>query len=336
MNSKVNKCNGGIRSGERINSQIIASRDEVEQYATNIDHQRVGFSTPRSRYHLPPTTPRSHFVERDNRDKKIKDTAEHFVWIVVSLLTLSIILYYLIINHGTERKMLRERVSLPNKSKIIVERDVDRTPYNVMFQFERAHWINNGPEIDDLMEISQMLSDKEVSAADLRKAIAIMHTKVNRYDEFTDKCNFVLTSMREVYEDAEDFKWICSDNSLTQANLDWYLSKERAHWINNGPEKDNLIGIVRMLSDEKVSVDDLRKAIAIMPTEVFPEVHDNRYDEFAEKCNYVFTSITYFPAESEKTSGDIDSVSRYWKHLHDAENLIQWICSDSSLTAATK
>ena len=238
MNSKVNKCSGGIRSEERINSQIIASRDEVEQYATNIDHQRVGFSTPRSRYHLPPTTPKSHFVERDNRDKKIKDTAKHFVWIVVSFLTLSIILYYLINSSMSKRKMLRE----PDKSKIIVERDVDRTPkaYNVMFQFERAHWINNGPEIDDLMEISQMLSDKEVSAADLRKAIAIMHTKVNRYDEFTDKCNFVLTSMREVYEDAEDFKWICSNNSLTKANLDWYLSKERAHWTNNGPEKDKL------------------------------------------------------------------------------------------------
>ena len=115
MNSKVNKCSGGIRSEERINSQIIASRDEVEQYATNIDHQRVGFSTPRSRYHLPPTS-KSHFVERNNRDKKIKDTAKHFVWIVVSLLTLSIILYYLIINHGTKRKMLRERVSLPDKS----------------------------------------------------------------------------------------------------------------------------------------------------------------------------------------------------------------------------
>ena len=331
MNSKVNKCSGGIRSEERINSQIIASRDEVEQYATNIDHQRVGFSTPRSRYHLPPTTPKSHFVERDNRDKKIKDTAKHFVWIVVSFLTLSIILYYLINSSMSKRKMLRE----PDKSKIIVERDVDRTPkaYNVMFQFERAHWINNGPEIDDLMEISQMLSDKEVSATDLRKAIAIMHTKVNRYDEFTDKCNFVLTSMREVYEDAEDFKWICSNNSLTQANLDWYLSKERAHWTNNGPEKDNLMRIARMLSDKNVSATDIRKAIAIMPTEVFPKVHDNRYDEFAEKCNYVLTSMAYLPAESEKTSRDIDSVSRYWEYLHSADNFILWICGDNSLTA---
>ena len=278
MNSKVKSSSGGIRRSEkRINSQIIASRDEVEQYATNIDHQRVGLSTPRSRYHLPPTTPKSHFV-CDNRDKKIKDKAKHFVWIVASLLTLSIILYYLIINHGIKRKMLRERVSLPDKSKIEVERDVDRTPklYNVMFQFERAHWINNGPEIDDLMEISQMLSDKEVSAADLRKAIAIMHTKVNRYDEFTDKCTFVLNSMREVYEDAEEFHWICSDNSLTQANLNWYLSKERAHWVNNGPEKDNLMGIARMLSDKNVSATDIRKAIAIMPTEVFPKVNDNR------------------------------------------------------------
>ena len=101
-------------------------------------------------------------------------------------------------------------------------------------------------------------------------------------------------------------------------------------------QRKTIIGIVRMLSDEKVSVDDLRKAIAIMPTEMFPKVHDNRYDEFAEKCNYVFTSMTYLPAESEKTSHDIDSVSRYWNHLHDAEDFRQWICSDSSLTAATK
>ena len=95
------------------------------------------------------------------------------------------------------------------------------------------------------------VSDKEVLTTDIHKAIAIMHIKVFRSDvgvvhtkvqndapvdgnvsgrhhEFTEKCNFVLNSMKEEYEDIEDiedFQWICTDNSLTESNLEWYFAK---------------------------------------------------------------------------------------------------------------
>ena len=266
---KTTKATFGLRDRNDDKSSsilpIIASRDDVEQSYTDDDmnhHKRQTMS--------PPSKPQSrHYLH--HHIKKLKNNIAKYsrhTRVAFHLILGGIILYSLVNCIDSKRKMIRQS-DIPSKSTVVekvgdIISSNEKTKSYHMFHNVNNSWGNDMPGTDDLMDITNKLSqmfkaehssmsvsDKEVLTTDIHKAIAIMHIKVFRSDvgvvhtkvqndapvdgnvsgrhhEFTEKCNFVLNSMKEEYEDIEDiedFHWICTDNSLTKSNLEWYFAK---------------------------------------------------------------------------------------------------------------
>jgi len=230
------------------------------------NHQRQTipstYQSSSRRYPLPPSKPQSlHYLHR--HIKKLKNNIAKYgrhTRIIFHLILVGIILYSLVNCIDSKRKLIRQR-DIPSKITVVEKVGDDIISSNEKTQ--SYHMFSNAK--DDLMDITNKLSqmfkaehssmsvsDKEVLTTDIHKAIAIMHIKVFRSDvgvvhtkvqndvpvddnvsgqhnEFTEKCNFVLNSMKEEYiediEDIEDFQWICTNNSLTKSNLEWYFAK---------------------------------------------------------------------------------------------------------------
>jgi len=158
-----------------------------------------------------------------------------------------IILYSLItyLDTSTKRKkMIRERDVISSESNVerkeardiikIESIDTDKgeklPPVDMHTTSSRIDLHSNliqSPEMDELIAIENKLSNEKVLSTELRDAIAILHTKLFAHDEdyineFTNDCNFILLSMKTAQEDVENVRWICSNNSLTKANLERY------------------------------------------------------------------------------------------------------------------
>lgn len=239
------------------NSQVVvASRDDDQSKTDENDHnyqQRHTISSSQStRYPLPPPS-KQHFIEQhlhNNYTKKIENKAKdgRLARIILHLVLGGIILYSLItyLDTSTKRKkMIRERDVISSESNVqrkesrdiikIESIDTDKgekLPPVDMHSSSRIdlhsnHLLRKSPEMEELIAIENKLSYEKVLSTELRDAIAILHTKLFAHDEdyineFTNDCNFILLSMKTAQEDIEDFEWICSNNSLTKANLERY------------------------------------------------------------------------------------------------------------------
>ena len=232
------------------NSQVVvASRDDDQSKTDEKDihnhQQRHTISSSQStRYPLPPPS-KPRFIEHT---KKIENKAKdgRLARIILHLVLGGIILYSLItyLDTSTKRKkMIRERDVISSESNVqrkeardiikIESIDTDKgekLPPVDMHSSSRIDLHSNliqSPEMDELIAIENKLSYEKVLSTELRDAIAILHTKLFAHDEdyineFTNDCNFILLSMKTAQEDIEDFEWICSNNSLTKANLERY------------------------------------------------------------------------------------------------------------------
>jgi len=219
------------------------------------------------RYPLTPSKPQSlHYLHHHIKKLKNNIASRH-TRVAFHFILGGIILYSLVNCIDSKRRMIRQRdipskSTVVEKVGDDIISSNEKTKSYHMFHANNS-WENDMPGIDDLMDITKKLSqmfkaehssmsvsDKEVLTTDIHKAIAVMHIKVFRSDvgvvhtkvqndvlvddnvsgrhhEFTEKCNFVLNSMKEEYEDKdiEDFHWICTDNPLTESNLEWYFAK---------------------------------------------------------------------------------------------------------------
>jgi len=235
------------------NSQVVASRDDDQSKTDENDNhnyqQRHTISSSQStRYPLPPPS-KPHFIEQhlhNNYTKKIENKAR-LARIILHLVLGGIILYSLItyLDTSTKRKkMIRERDVISSESNVerkeardvikIESIDNDKgvklPPVDMHTTSSRIDLHSNliqSPEMDELIAIENKLSYEKVLSTELRDAIAILHTKLFAHDEdyineFTNDCNFVLLSMKTAQEDVENVRWICSNNSLTKANLERY------------------------------------------------------------------------------------------------------------------
>ena len=236
------------------NSQVVvASRDDDQSNTDendnhNYQHRNTISSSQSTRYPLPPPS-KPHFIEQhlhNNYTKKIENKAR-LARIILHLVLGGIILYSLItyLDTSTKRKnMIRERDVISSESSNVERKEArdiikiesidtdkgEKLPPVDMHSSSRIDLHSNliqSPEMDELIAIENKLSYEKVLSTELRDAIAILHTKLFAHDEdyineFTNDCNFILLSMKTAQKDIEDFEWICSNNSLTKANLERY------------------------------------------------------------------------------------------------------------------